>query len=77
IIERLMCDLCVDLDAVAGDADFSAELSALQPLADDGVAHIDGRRVTITEQGRPFVRLVAAAFDTYLSREQARHSIAV
>ena len=77
IIERLMCDLCVDLDAVAGDADFSAELSALQPLADDGVAHIDGRRVTITEQGRPFVRLVAAAFDTYLSREQARHSIAL
>lgn len=77
IIERLMCDLSVDLDAVAGDADFSAELSALQPLVDDGVVHIDGRRVTITARGRPFVRLVAAGFDTYLASARAKHSIAV
>ncbi len=83
IIERLMCDLTVDLDLIARDSEaapadnFSAELSALEPLAADGVVRIDGRRVTMTEQGRPFVRLVAAAFDAYLSREQARHSIAV
>lgn len=78
IIERLMCDLSVDLDRIAcRSRDFSAELSALQPLAADGSVRIDGRRITVTAQGRPFARLVAAAFDAYLPREQARHSIAV
>jgi oxygen-independent coproporphyrinogen-3 oxidase len=31
----------------------------------------------VTEQGRPFVRLVAAAFDAHLAQGRARHSIAV
>ncbi|HKY87686.1 MAG TPA: coproporphyrinogen III oxidase, partial [Pseudorhodoplanes sp.] len=83
IIERLMCDLSVDLDAVVGECGapvretFASELSALQPLAAEGVVQIDGSRVMVTEQGRPFVRLVAAAFDAYLPRGQARHSIAI
>lgn len=78
IIERLMCDLSVDLNLIAhGSHDFSSELTALQPLAAEGLVQIDGRCVTVTEQGRPFVRLVAAAFDAYLPRQQARHSIAV
>lgn len=83
IIERLMCDLSIDLDAAVGECGapicetFASELSALQPLAAEGVVHVDGSRVTVTEQGRPFVRLVAAAFDAYLPRGQARHSIAI
>ncbi len=78
IIERLMCDLSVDLDAVGGDAGaFTAELAELQPLAADGLARIEGQHITVTEEGRPFVRLVAAAFDTYLARARARHSVAV
>jgi len=83
IIERLMCDLSVDLDAVVGECGapvsgtFASELSALQPLAAEGMVQIDRGRVTITEQGRPYVRLVAAAFDTYLPREKARYSVAV
>jgi hypothetical protein len=31
----------------------------------------------VTEAGRPFVRLVAAAFDAYLPEDQKRHSLAV
>jgi oxygen-independent coproporphyrinogen-3 oxidase len=83
LIERLMCDLAVDLDRIAGRSDavpadkFSSELLALQPFVADGLVKIDGRRVVITGAGRPFVRLVAAVFDAYLSNDRARHSIAV
>jgi oxygen-independent coproporphyrinogen-3 oxidase len=82
IIERLMCDLAVDLDEVArkhgADAGgFGAELAGLATLRADGIVVLDGRRIALTEAGRPFVRLVAAAFDTYLQAGQARHSKAV
>ena len=81
IIERLMCDLAVDLDAQAGAPaaaiDFSAELDALDTLSASGIVRRHGRRITVTEKGRPFVRLVAAAFDAYLPNNHKRHSVAV
>jgi oxygen-independent coproporphyrinogen-3 oxidase len=80
IIERLMCDLAIDLDALgpqASGTDFTRELGELDGLVQAGVARIDGRRIAVTEQGRPFVRLVAAAFDAYLPQNRSRHSIAV
>jgi oxygen-independent coproporphyrinogen III oxidase len=42
-----------------------------------GLITIEGSRITVTEEGRPFVRLVAAAFDAYLPQSRSRHSIAV
>jgi len=77
IIERLMCDLAVDLDEAAADRDFSAEIAALKALAEEGLVKLDGRTVAATERGRPFLRLIAAAFDVYLPARQTRHSIAV
>lgn len=77
IIETLMCALAVDLDAVAPETDFSAELAELDALRARGLVEIVGRRVAVTHAGRPFVRLVAAAFDAYLPRNGARHSMAV
>lgn len=77
IIERLMCDFAADLDAVAPGEAFSDALAALRPLAEDQLVRIAGRRIVVTESGRPFVRLVAAAFDAYLGRGTARHSRAV
>lgn len=78
IIERLMCDLEVDLAMVGGgDARFAPELAALAPLADQGLLVIDGARITVTERGRPYVRIAAAAFDTYLAASQRKHSVAV
>lgn len=77
IIERLMCDLEVDLDAAAGAGRFEAELAALAPLADQGLLTVDGARITITNRGRPYVRIAAAAFDVYLAASERRHSVAV
>jgi len=80
IIERLMCDLEIDLAALAGKggaARFAAELEALGPLSAEGLLTVDGACVTVTEAGRPYVRIAAAAFDAYLAASQKRHSVAV
>ena len=77
IIERLMCDLAVDLDHFGGRARFRAEVEALATLAGEGLVQLDGALVTMTEQGRPYVRIAAAAFDAYLAVNQKRHSVAV
>jgi len=82
IIARLMCDLAVDLRAVARrhgepDMDFTAEMARLEPLAADGVVTVDDHRITVTAAGRPLVRLAAAALDAYLEHGKQRHSRAV
>jgi oxygen-independent coproporphyrinogen-3 oxidase len=77
IIERLMCDLALDLDAYGGAARFADEFAQLEPLAAQGLLAIDGASITVTPRGRPFVRIAAAAFDAYLAAGQKRHSVAV
>jgi oxygen-independent coproporphyrinogen-3 oxidase len=81
IIERLMCDLAVDLRPFAGEdgsrVRFASEFGRLEQMHENGLVDIDGDRVVVTEYGRPFARIVAAAFDSYLSASGARHSIAV
>ncbi len=82
VIERLMCDLTADVDAIArrhgaAPGGFAAEMERLAPLIDDGICTVDDSRVTVTEKGRPFVRLVAAAFDACLTAGEQRHSRAV
>jgi oxygen-independent coproporphyrinogen-3 oxidase len=77
IIERLLCDFAIDLDAVAAPHRFDDEIAALSPLVDAGLVRIDDRRITIPKTGRSFARLVAAAFDAYLPANRTRHSAAV
>jgi oxygen-independent coproporphyrinogen-3 oxidase len=78
IIERLMCDFAVDLGAVAASGgDFAAERATLAPLLAEELVRVDGERIIVTAKGRPFVRLVAAAFDAHLLKAQARHSVVV
>jgi oxygen-independent coproporphyrinogen-3 oxidase len=81
IIERLMCDLAVDLDSFARTAKagerFSDEIARLGELEAVGILKIEEHRITITPEGRPFVRLAAAAFDAYLPQNKSRHSMAV
>jgi oxygen-independent coproporphyrinogen-3 oxidase len=82
IIERLMCDLAVDLDAVAAPfgksaADFRPELATLAPYTEQGIVEIAGGRLTVPPAARAAVRLVAAAFDSYLGKSQAIHAAAV
>jgi len=82
VIERLMCDLRVDL-AVVGRrygktaGHFAAELESLEPMVADGLVAIDGERIEITGLGQPLMRTVCAVFDTYLATGAGRHSRAV
>ncbi len=77
IIERLMCDLALDLDRFGGVAAFTPEYDALKELAAQGLVTIDGARITVTTAGRAYVRIVASVFDSYLAATQKRHSVAV
>jgi len=77
MIERLMCDLELDLGAFGGAARFAAEIGQLQPLADAGLLVRDSDRIVMTPEGRPYVRIAAAAFDAWLATGQTRHSLAV
>ena len=82
IIERLMCDLEVDLDRVAARfgqsaKDFAQELAALAPFADEGLVVRKGSLLTVPAEARSAIRLVCAAFDTYLAKGNAVHAPAV
>ncbi len=79
IIERLMCEMRVDLAAIARAHDhapeeFAPELAALEPMVADGIARREGWRIAITDEGRPLARAVCAAFDAYLDPAELRHS---
>ncbi|WP_374655961.1 oxygen-independent coproporphyrinogen III oxidase [Dongia sp.] len=75
IIEQIMCYGSVDLAAF--DFDPASVMIALWPLIEDGLIHLNGCDLTVTERGLPFQRVVAAAFDAYLVPEAKRHSRAV
>jgi oxygen-independent coproporphyrinogen-3 oxidase len=80
LIERLMCDLEVDVSAVCGA--FAAAVMAgasagLSELSADGLVDVEGSRVRVTADGRPYVRNAAACFDAYHRDAADRHSRAV
>ena len=82
VIERIMCDLSVDLNAACKKftmpkSTFINEIEKLKPLSEDGIINLLDNTITVTEIGRPFVRMVAAAFDAYLDSGKGRHSRAV
>jgi oxygen-independent coproporphyrinogen-3 oxidase len=77
IIERLMCEQQVDLAKFGGAGKFSSEFDRLGTMASDGLIECDGSRISITEQGRPFMRAVCAVFDRYLEKGAGCHSRAV
>lgn len=80
IIEDLMCYLEADTGALlemADGPDDQQERKRLAPYEAEGMVRIDGSRVVVTAQGRPFVRLIAAAFDARMANAPPRHSAAV
>ena len=79
VIERLMCDLHVDLATVCrthgtDPAHFAEELAAIDALAEDGIVARDDDTITVPEHARVFVRAVCAVFDTYLAAGETRFS---
>ncbi len=83
IIERLMCDLSVDVGAIAAKhgrtaADFDDTFEALEPLVADGICAVRGTTVTVPPEARAGVRIVCATFDAYLRPQtNKRHAVAV
>jgi len=82
VIERLMCDLEVDLANIAAlfgrsPAIFDDSLRGLCALEAEGMVRISGGKVVIKPDRRQAARLVCAAFDQYLSIAPARHSVSV
>ena len=79
IIERLMCDLEVDLAAACAahgndPPRFDPELEALARMAEDGIVTINGHRIRVSEECRPLLRVVAAVFDRHLANGDGRYS---
>jgi len=82
IIERLMCDLEVDLADVCAIhrrplESLAEERAALRAFEPDGLVRFSGDRVIVTETGRLVVRSIAAVFDRYFDPDGGRHSKAV
>ena len=82
IINELMCNLTVDVAAICADHGISAdrftwEIERVRAMTQDGIVEVNGTHITLTESGRPLVRAVCAAFDTYLDHAHGRHSQAV
>ncbi len=81
-IERIMCDLELDVGALAEAHGrpvdhFDSDLAGLDAMIADGLMTLTGRTIAITLTGRPLVRAVAAVFDQYLKKGEQRHSKAV
>jgi len=77
LIRDLMCYFAVDLGAYGGRNGFDFELEQLQPILADGIAQEQDGVITMTQEGRPFVRTVAALFDRYRAQNLAQFSAAV
>jgi oxygen-independent coproporphyrinogen-3 oxidase len=82
VIEKLMCDLRVNLDEVTAEFGRSPDalqdaMAKLQPLERDGVIAISDGAITIHKEWRNALRLVCAAFDSYLDSSASHHALAV
>ena len=53
------------------------EAEAIARSDDDGLVEMEDGVFSVTERGRPFVRTIAAQFDSYIGLGAARHSAAV
>lgn len=82
VIERLMCDMTVDVEAVCEAHGFAPDhlagsLETLAAVEMAGLCVRDGAVVTIPEAARRLMRVVAAAFDERLPASANRHAKAV
>ncbi len=80
LIERIMCDFRVDLARPErmGRAHGLDDIEpALERLVADGLIRQCGTVIEVTDEARPLVRAVAAAFDAYLGTAGVTHAPAV
>jgi oxygen-independent coproporphyrinogen-3 oxidase len=78
VIQALMCHFRLSIESIElahlidFKAYFAAELSALRPLADDGLVELSPEWIVVTPKGRLLVRAVAMVFDRYLGQARQR-----
>jgi oxygen-independent coproporphyrinogen-3 oxidase len=83
IIERLMCEMEVDLEDIrkqyAPDrSNFSDEISQLRGLEEEGLCKLEGSRLSVPDEARLALRVVCSVFDAYLAQNtELRHAAAV
>ncbi|MCX2981867.1 oxygen-independent coproporphyrinogen III oxidase [Halieaceae bacterium IMCC14734] len=72
IIMGLICNLKLDLPALESQfnldfaSHFIAELEQLEGMQQDGLVELSEDEITVTETGRPFLRIICMVFDQYL-----------
>ncbi len=81
-IDKIMCHMALDLEAVCTAHGRRADalddaLEAIDEMAADGLVTRAGHQITVTRDGRRFLRNIASAFDAYLDGRPQRHSQAV
>lgn len=81
-IETLLCSFRLDIADLCHRHGFAADalddaLPGLVALADDGLLHLDGRSLSVSEAGRPFVRHAARCLDRVSDTRPGRHSRAL
>ncbi len=81
-INTLMCHFNLDLAQVCLNnhspcTALDDSLPALRTLETDGLVQLENRLVTVTSEGRRFIRNIAACFDQYLQTDNQKHSLAV
>ena len=82
VIERLMCDLEVDVGAACLDhgcavSTLDEAIAAARPLQADGLCRIEGRRLRVSSDRARLVRVVAACFDNRSVSAPKQHSAAI
>ncbi|NNL18639.1 MAG: coproporphyrinogen III oxidase, partial [Boseongicola sp.] len=82
VIEQLMCVGSVDLDEATRRFEASPSWyrdtgENLTEMERDGLIERVGNMIKITEKGAVYVRVIAAAFDAYLTTSKARHAVTV
>ena len=79
VIEQLLCHMSVDLDQIYKKMHIPpkqqiTDMYAFQDFEKDGLITRNGNAIKMTDKGRPFIRFVAAAFDTHLAESAGVHS---
>jgi len=82
VIERIMCDHRADIGALCRSHGYPEGaldncFARVDELASEGLVIRNSRQIEMTDQGRRFVRHLAASFDEYFKPSPARHSLAV
>ena len=76
VITRLMCDFELNFDYIENkyniefESYFSWGLANLKDMIEDDLVILEERKLTVTENGRLFIRNIAMNFDGYLERQE-------